>query len=310
MRKSLEKKRKVIEEIKEKLKKYKCFCLADLRNIKAEQFKLIRQKLSSMAELKVYRKNLIIKALNEFYTESKVPDGLRKYIEDTKVMPVLIFTNENPFKVARVLEENKVDAFAKAGDIATDDIIVYPGPTNFPPGPMISEFKKFGIKTKVEGGKLSIIDEVKLLSKGEVINEELADFLKKLEIKPCKVTLKLLCSLEGKNYYDFEGVVVSPDSYLKNIKECFFGALNLATKLLIPFKENIGSILTILYLKARNLAIQASVESKEVINDILAKGIREMFALAAKLNSINPSSLSEDLKEMVVELKLKELFGG
>ena len=309
MRKSLERKKKIVEEIKEKLRRYKCFCLADLRNIKAEQFKLIRQKIGDAAELKVYKKSLIVRALNDFYKE-KVPEGLRNYLEDVNVMPVLIFTNENPFKIARILEENKVEAFARPGDVAPDDIVVYPGPTNFPPGPMITELKKFGIRTKVEGGKLSIVNEVKLASKGDVISKELADLLKKLEIKPCRVTLRILCSLEGENYYDLKGVVVSSEYYLTRMREAFSNALSLATHLLIPLKENISTILVTLYLKARNLAIQSAVESKDVIGDVLRKGVSEMFTLAAKLNSVNPSSLSEELKEIVVESKLKELFGG
>src|SRR3989344_765014 len=67
--------------------------------------------------------------------------------QKVKGMPALLFTKDNPFALNVLIERNKSEAPAKAGQTAPRDIVVKAGPTSFAPGPILSELAAVGIKT-------------------------------------------------------------------------------------------------------------------------------------------------------------------
>ena len=79
----------------------------------------------------------------------------------------LIFTNMSPFKLYLVLEKSKVNLPARAGDVASDDIVVPAGNTGIPPGPVLSEFKEANVQTRIESGSIYVSrDSVVASSRG------------------------------------------------------------------------------------------------------------------------------------------------
>ena len=62
--------------------------------------------------------------------------------------------------------------------------MIHAGPTSFAPGPIISELAAVGIKTKVEGGKLAVIQDTVIVREGQVISQKVSETLKRLDIRP------------------------------------------------------------------------------------------------------------------------------
>src|SRR3989344_4011999 len=113
----------------------------------------VKNALKGVAEIKMSRKSLLSRALE---MSNKNNENFSSKMSGS---PALIVSNENPFKLFNLLKKNKTKSGAKAGQIVTIDISIPKGPTPIPPGPAISTFQKAGLKTKVEAGKISVIDE-------------------------------------------------------------------------------------------------------------------------------------------------------
>ena len=109
--------------------------------------------------------------------------------------------------------------------MAEEDIVLHPGPTNLPAGPVIGELSRAGIPVGVEGGKVSIKKEVTVVKKGEKFSKNIAAALRKLEIKPVKLGIKLSCifcdgTIFGRETLDFA------EKLEDSIKECYRNMLS------------------------------------------------------------------------------------
>src|SRR3989344_9484165 len=130
-----EKKINEVNLIKENLDKYKVIALADLTNLPSAQLESLKSKIKDKALIRVSKKRLIKIAISEH--KNKEFAKLLPYLENC--IPALIFTNEDSFKIYNLIKKNKSNTFAKPGQISPMDITIEPGPTSFPPGPIIGE---------------------------------------------------------------------------------------------------------------------------------------------------------------------------
>ena len=98
----------------------------------------------------------------------------------------LIFTNMNPFKLYLNLEKSKVNLPARAGDVATDEIVVPAGNTGIPPGPVLSEFKEANVSTRIESGSIYVAKDSVVARPGDTISPKLSGLLSRLNLKPIR----------------------------------------------------------------------------------------------------------------------------
>lgn len=280
-RKTLVEKSEKVEEIKSLLTKYRILGVASLHKVRASQLQEIRKKIEGIAYLKVYRNTLVERALREFSNKQSL-EKLEEYVQGSNVY---VFTNYNPFKLALIFERSKVKVPAKAGDIATEDIIVPAGNTGLPPGPIISQLNAVGIPTRIESGSVWVSKDTVVAKKGEVINESLAAALSKLGIKPIELGLLI------KAIYDIDaGIILSEsdlkinfDEYRKNIELAYAQAINLALNAAYPASEVIMPLLQRALIEARNLALNSRAPLPEVLPDLILRAHLEALALEAKI---------------------------
>ncbi|MBS7607297.1 50S ribosomal protein L10 [Candidatus Bathyarchaeota archaeon] len=281
VRRTLIEKAEKVEEIKGLLRVYRTLGIASLHKVRAPQLQEIKRNLEGVAYLKVFKNTLVEKALREIRNEPEPSiEKLKEYMQGSNVY---IFTNYNPFKLALLLEKSKVRVPAKAGDIATEDIIVPAGNTGLPPGPIISQLNAVGIPTRIESGSVWVSRDTVVARKGEVINESLAAALSKLGIKPIELGLSL------KAVYD-DGVVISEsdlkldfESYKKSIGEAYAQALNLAINSAYLTSETTVILLQKAEFEARNLALNTGVFLPEVLPELIRRAYMEALALEAKV---------------------------
>ena len=173
---------KLVKGLVDKIKNSKTILLASTKKLPSSQFHEIKKKLRGKADIRVSKKSIILRAIDE----SNKPE-LKNLKEKIVADVALFFSDLDAFELSSLLSDNQSSAKAKAGDIAEEDIKIEPGPTDLLPGPAISELSSVGLKVAVENGKLSIKQEVIVAKAGEPIKENVASVLSKLNILPLKI---------------------------------------------------------------------------------------------------------------------------
>ncbi len=266
-------KRQQVEEIKAKTGEYSLVGLVDVYGIPAAQLQQIRRNLRGTAVIKMARNTLMHHSFDELGGDY---EAVRKYINGNTA---LIYSNENPFRLYRLLEQNKTKMAAKAGQTAPEDIVVQKGPTSFKPGPIVGELQQAGIPAAIQGGKVQIKETKTVVKKGGVINAKQADVLAKLGIKPMDVGLVVQVVFYQGSVFEPATLDIDEEAILGQLRLAVAQAFNLSVNAAIPTKETIGAILARAEREARSLGVAAPVYEKDVVGAIIGRAYREAAAV-------------------------------
>jgi len=280
-----------IEEIKKNITTYSSIGVVGIRGIPSNQLQLMRKSLRGIADLKLCRNSLIDRALSE---SSSNIQQINKYVED---QTALLFTNENPFKLQKILQQGKTSAPIKAGAVSPKDIVVEKGPTSFPPGPIVGELTGAGIAAGIEGGKVVIRQTKIVAKKGDVVDAKLASILSRLEIHPMELGLDLRAVYQNGMIYESKILSVDETIYKNNLTLAVQHAFNLSVNSAYPTKFTISTLLTKAASQSRNLAINAEIVMPEIIDVLLGKANAQMMSIAKLTNAKDANSTSTKLKE-------------
>ncbi len=273
-----EKKKKLVQELKAELKKWPVVGIINMHKLPARQLYFLKKKLSEKAKIRMVKKRLIMFALKDSGQNNLAE--LSSFIRDE---PALLMTSENPFRVARLLEQAKTSALAKPGDIASRDIVVPAGPTPLMPGPVIGEFQKAKIPAGVEGGKIAVKSDTLVAKEGDVIAKEVADILAKLGIEPIEIGLNLLAVWENGDIYPKDILFIPQEQYVEDIRTAATHTLNLTVNINYPTRENIVLLISKASSNARALSTEAGIITQDTVGTVLAKAEREAETLKAKI---------------------------
>jgi large subunit ribosomal protein L10 len=275
-----------VNDLYSKLSNSKIIGIANIVDIPTDSLQVIRKKLKEMnIDVKVVKKNLFIKALEKINDQNikKMID----IIEENKRITVLLILPKdeiNPFLLNKILEENKSYRSAKEGDILEEDVIIRAGPTNLTPGPVLTELKKYNIKTKVENGKIVITEDALVAKKGQKVDSGLVSLLQKFNITPIPVKIKLLVVYDGKTLYTYDILSTPLEEYINQLKSGFRKAISLTIEISFPTKENIKLLLTKAYQNLVKLSLNTGIPTKDTIKDLLKITNRRSITLKEKLN--------------------------
>ena len=260
----------LVKQLTDLVNTHSVIAIVDFESLPAQQLQTMKSKLRSQGvTVLMARKRLLARALSE----SKQSE-IASLSEHLRGMPALLFANGNPFAVYATLQKSKSAAPARAGAIAPKDIVVPAGPTSFAPGPIISELASIGVKTKVDGGKLSITDDTTVAKEGDEISQKLAEMLKRLDIKPMEIGLNLLAAWEGGFIFKAKDLRVDEEEYMGRFITAIQYATNLSVEAVYPTAENAEMLVQKAFRNAKGLALEAPVISPDVINDIIARAYR------------------------------------
>jgi len=262
-----------IEAVKKYTDEYDLVGLVDLHGVPGSQLQHMRRDLRGSAVLKMTRNTLINHAISEMGGDI---NGIKGYLNGQSA---LIFTNENPFKLFKKLEQTKSKMVAKPGDIAPEDVIVPKGPTSFMPGPIVGELQQAGIPAAIEGGKVKIRESKTVVKAGEEINAKLADVLAKLDIRTIDVGLNLQVAFYENTFFEPSMLAIDEAEYFNNIVLATQQAVNLSVNAAIPTAQTMEAILSKAVREARNLAVEAAIYEKDVVDMIIGRAQSESLAL-------------------------------
>ena len=148
----------------------------------------------------------------------KNADEVLKHLEGQNA---LIFSKLDPFKLFLLLEKNRVNLAARAGDIAPTNIVVPAGNTGQQAGPVLSEFREAGIMTKIEAGSIQVVKDAVVATPGTAISPKLASLLSRLGIKPIRAGLAIALALENGLIYGAEAVAIDLEKYRESLLQGF-----------------------------------------------------------------------------------------
>jgi large subunit ribosomal protein L10 len=300
-----ENKKQLVQGLADDIKKYAIVGVVNLENLPAQQLQVMREMLRNKGvKLAMARKRLLNLAL-----ENSKKDGVKNLAENIKGMPALLFSNENPFSLYSLIQKNKSEAPAKAGQTCPKEIVVSAGATNFAPGPIISELAAVGIKTKVENGKLAIINDVVVAKEGDIISANLAEMLKRLDIKPMEVGLDLVAVLEDGTVFNAKQLHIDEAEFEQNIITAAQEAMNLAVEVAYPTADTTELLLQKAFREAKFLAVDQNIINDDTKEEILAKAEAQALSVkeAGKIEAqVEPKGVVEKTEEKVEEKPAEE----
>ena len=248
---------KLVQEIASKIKNHRTLLIASTKGLPSSQFHEIKKAIRGKAEIKVAKKNIVLRAIDE--VRSAALDSMKQQVGANVA---LFFSNEEPFALSGILADNQSPTKAKAGDIAPEDIVVEPGPTSLVPGPAISELSGVGLKVAVEGGKLTIKLQRTIVRQGEVIKENVASVMTKLNIAPMKVGFEPIAAYDRTEDKVYVGIKIDKKGALEQLR--------------------------ILASKAFSFATNIKYLSTETVKYFIARAGLEESAITKKLNTQQP----------------------
>jgi len=214
---------KIVSDLTAKMKKSKTILLASTKGLPSSQFHLIKKNLRGKAEIRVVKKTAALRAI-----EGAMKPGLDALKNEIKADVAIFFSDLDAFELSGLLADNQSPTKAKGGDIAPEDINVEPGPTDLIPGPAISELSGVGLRVAVEGGKIAIKLPYLIVKKGDVIKENVASVLGKLNITPMKVGFEPLAAYDAKAEKVYVGIKIDKKGVLEQLRYDIGKALGFA----------------------------------------------------------------------------------
>ena len=253
--------------------------VVSIKGIRNNQLQKIRSDLRNDLKIEVVRNRLFLKALEKVKKEN-----IGKLQEFTEGQLAVVTTKFDPSKLNRVLQGTKQKAAARGGEIAEDDIVIPEMATNFPPGPMISEFQKAGLQTAIEKGKIVIKKETVYVKKGEAIPKDKAKILEKLEILPVTVGLDVIAAYQDGLIFDREAMSITLEQIVGNIAAAFSQAKGLALEALFLVPAIVPDLIVKARLNAEQLALETGYVDASNVELFILKAIREATALNSTIS--------------------------
>ena len=265
-----ERKISAVKELTGLIKSKKTILIASVKNLPASQFQEISKKFRGKAEVKLTKKNLMLRAIKNSGNDDL--EKIKKFIQDSVAV---LFSDLDSFELAAELVQNKNPSKAKAGQIAEKDIEVEAGPTDLVPGPAISELGALGIQIQIDKGKINIKEPKVIVKQGQKISESAVGLMNKLGIKPFSVGFIPIAAFDFKEKKLYENINIDIESTIAKLKEY--------------------------HTKALAFAVEIGYYSHDTIKLIIAKAGRNEIAISkivnASENKSDSQKASEDLEK-------------
>lgn len=263
----------MLQHIEELAKKYDTIIVSKLYKVRAGQLMLIRKNFRGDLVMVVAKNKIAALGLSKAGLKNS-----EQFFSHLTGQNALIFTNMNPFKLYLSLEKSKVNLPARAGDIATSDIVISSGSTGIPPGPVLSEFKEAGVQTRIEAGSIFVSRDSVVAHPGDVISPKLAGLLARLNIRPIKAGLSIyMASAEGLLLLQ-KDIAIDIEQYRTDVATAAREAMGLALEAAYVTPESLPLLLGRGLRQAKRIASEAGYVTPETAGDVI--GLAEHQALA------------------------------
>ncbi|MGV8171563.1 MAG: 50S ribosomal protein L10 [Candidatus Woesearchaeota archaeon] len=274
-----ESKSNAVKTLAHTIDQYPVIAVINLENLPAKQMQKMKTKLRKDLEIKVAKKSIIQYALK--MSTKKDITKLSEYLIGS---PALLLSKENPFRIHKLLKQNKSSAAIKPGQITPKDLMIPAGPTPFAPGPIIGELGMLKIKAGIEGGKVVIKEDAHVAKKGDVVNDKLSSLLMRLGVEPMEIGLNLVAAYDNGDILLSEVLDVDDKAFMEKMQTAAREAMNLAVDIAYTSNDTIILLIQKSYNDSKAIAIDRDILADAVIEQILAKANAQAIAVSEIVN--------------------------
>jgi len=251
--------------------KYKNVGVIEVGHIHDQQIQATRKILRDKAIIRMSKKSLQTRAIEDFQKESK-KENLEELAKNIPGQSSLIFTNMDIFELKNVFLENEWMVPAKPNEITPVDIIVPAGDTGLPTGQVISELNMtLRLPTRIQNDTIWIRENTRTHKAGELVDVKQAAVLKKLGIRPIESLIKIHFAWCDGEIYPEEVLYMDMGKFQQDIASCYF--------------------------TAQKLALELGIIDDETIEPLLQKANREALGILFKLPIFDENMLEEYIKK-------------
>ena len=268
-----------VENLAKEISSSKTVAVLNMEDLPSKELQKIRENVGDKINLRMTRKTLLRLALDA--SGRKSASKLIEHIDEG--MPALLLSELDSFELWQLLKENMSESPAKPGQKAPFDIIIPAGPTSFAPGPILGELGDVGIKEGINAGKIEIKEDSLVVKEGEEINEKLSAILSRLNIRPMKMGLNLIVSLEDETLFLRKTLDVDSEEYAKDLGKSYSDAVKLAYGVGIINKVTAKLLLQKAETDAMKLAYSQSILTDKVKDLLLVKANAEATKLTGEI---------------------------
>lgn len=270
-------------------KNHKTVAVIDVARLNDKQIQDIRKTLRGKAIIRMSKKNLQLKAIEQYKHESKKVN-LDDLAEKIPGQSALCFTNIDIFELKNVFNENEWMVAAKPNEITPVDIWVNEGDTGLPTGQVISELNMtLRLPTRIQNDTIWIREDTRTHSAGDYVDVKQAAVLKKLGVAPIKSLIKIHYAWSDGEIVPEEILYMDMQQFQQELASAYFGARSLALELGIIDKETIEPLIQ----KAHREALGIIFELPVYFDDMRDEYIRKAASNASAIKAI---ALGEDLQ--------------
>lgn len=270
------KKAAMYAQLQELPKSVPVMALVRMEKVRASQILLLRKRLGGDVQFFSIKGKIAKKALSAVDAP-----GVADMARQLSGQCMLVFSKMSPFKLNVLFSKNSIMMAARAGDVASIDVVVPAKNTGIAPGPMLTEFKEAGIPTKIDQGTIWITKDTVPVRKGEAIPAKLAPLLGKMDIKPVEVGVSLESALEGGRVYSADELRVDVEAVRSDLGRAAQEALSLSVEAGYPLPENAERLLQKAAGQARSLSVESGFATGETREQLLQKASAQAKALAS-----------------------------
>ncbi|MCK4687901.1 MAG: 50S ribosomal protein L10 [Candidatus Lokiarchaeota archaeon] len=172
-------------------KQYKNIAVIDVAHLNDKQIQETRKILRGKAIIRMSKKNLQIRAIEQFKKEAK-NENLDELANSIPGQSALCFTTMDIFELKKTFNENEYWVPAKPDEITPVDIWVPAGDTGLPTGQVISELNMIlRLPTRIQNDTIWIKEDTRTHGAGDFVDVKQAAVLKKLGITPIESLIKI-----------------------------------------------------------------------------------------------------------------------
>ncbi|CAH8871213.1 unnamed protein product [Trichobilharzia szidati] len=190
----------------------KCF-IVNVDNVRSKQMQQIRLSLRGSAEVVLGKNTLMRKVIQNQIERNSTLDKLLPHIRENVGF---VFTNGDLCEIREKIENNRVEAPAKAGAIAPCDVIVPAQNTGLGPE-KTAFFQALSIPTKIARGAIEILNDVHLVHKDTKVGMSEATLLGMLKIHPFTYGLVIKQVFDQGCVYDPAVLDITPEMITEKI---------------------------------------------------------------------------------------------
>jgi len=193
-----DRKQNYFSKLNKLLEDYHKVLIVGADNVGSHHMQSIRKSLRGKAVLLMGKNTMVRKAIRGVAESNPKLQTLLPYI---KFNVGLLFCKDDLAGVKKTVSELRVAAPAKVGAICPNDVIVPAGPTGMEPT-QTSFLQALNIPSKIVKGQVDILNDVRILAKGQKVGQSESSLLSKLSIKPFSYGLSILTVYDEGSIYD------------------------------------------------------------------------------------------------------------